>query len=718
MKKNSILLIILIFSLFISTIAATARIKTEKDNRMVDVALDYTEFEKMAEQSEKELSWWFRNMKKLGVTKVALNEETFESMMEEKKPIEIEMAGNIFNNLDWEKSYPQGVVDYLKSKDADEFDVLASTNSIELYKFVKSALENRYSSKKFKVFSENGRYIFILNGTQEDALYVTSIKTKDSKGRNFKEESPLYSSKLIRLGLGLDPKKVDLIRNSGLKVIPRPYNYKSWGGKRYVRSVIKDYKRLGIKPECFIFSGSEVLGYPNAMDEVVSYMNQGIKLGMIETAVQREHIKQDGLEKLATALDYNAVRVFSVWPYIQKKFQSYHYKGAEEIENTLYRAVTERNIRLIYFKPFKKDDYVYVADYKEYQKMFDRFQKRIGKHGMKMGEASVIPPHRVRTLHKIGIGLGVVAGSVLLLSYLFRMNRKIQYSLLGLGIIGIVGMFIILPSWADKIIALDAAVIFPSLGMVYFCKQSKKYLFNEHIKKEKIYNVVCRALRDLCIAIGISFIGALIVGAILSDIRYQLEIDLFKGVKFSQLVPVLIFVIAYLGHFGYKRVVEKDDNFLEWTDVKALLSENIKVFYVMLVGVLLIVGYVYIARTGHESSLQPSQFEMMARNFLEEKLFVRPRTKEFLVAFPALMIGIYAAIKGHRWLIFITGLLAVIGQTSVVNTFCHLRTPMSLSILRIIYSLGLGVVFGIIYIFILQGLIEGIRILRGEKPNA
>ena len=71
--------------------------------------------------------------------------------------------------------------------------------------------------------------------------------------------------------------------------------------------------------------------------------------------------------------DYNVVRVFSVWDYIQYRYAYYGYEGAEEIENTLYRAIVERNIRIIYFKPIKQNDnsYAYITDMDVYRDMFE-----------------------------------------------------------------------------------------------------------------------------------------------------------------------------------------------------------------------------------------------------------------------------------------------------------------------------------------------------------
>jgi len=143
---------------------------------------------------------------------------------------------------------------------------------------------------------------------------------------------------------------------------------------------------------------------------------------------------------------------------------------------------------------------------------------------------------------------------------------------------------------------------------------------------------------------------------------------------------------------------------------------------VAILGFLLIAGYVYIARTGHEGSLQPSEIEMIIRNILEEKLLVRPRTKEFTVAFPALILGAYIASLKYKSLIFISGLAAVIGQTSIVNTFSHLRTPVVVSFIRSLYSLAAGTIFAAIYLgmfIIFVWMVEqwGPRILRAMEKE-
>ncbi len=716
MKKNGILFIVLIIALMVSFISTLQRVTIEGKNKTVDITVDYLEIEKLAKQSDQDVNWWLSKFKDMGISSVALNEESFESLLEARKPLALETVGNILGRLNWQEKYPKNVVDYLNTPLVDDYDVVITTNDQELFTFIKAALDNRYDPQKINVFSENNAYVFVLDGDIKDALYTQKRTLIDQESKPYKEETLLFGSQLMRLSLGLDQKKVSTVQGSGLEVLPRPYNYQSWSGENYVKAVLTDYKRLGVNPRYMVFGGKQVLGYPNAVGLTESYMKKNdMKLGLIESTVQREHIKQDGLEELARSLDYHAVRIFSVPPYIQKRFKFYNYEGAEEIENTLYRGITERNIRLIYFRPFMKDDRLYVTDIEEYEKTFDSLKARIAEHGMALGEASVMQANRLGIWQKIIMGWGIAAGVTFLISYLIPLKDKIKYGLLGIGVIGVTGMCYVLPSWADKILALTAAIVFPSLSMAYLFKMCRQY-FESHHGNHGLLQSILLGVRDLLLASAISFTGAIFVGSTLSDIEYLLEMDIFRGVKVAQLLPIMVFGLIYMMYFGYKRKNEdKMKPQLPIGDIKRLLFDDIKIIYVLGAGIVLAAGYIYIARTGHETNIQPSAFEMITRNLLEVKLLARPRTKEFLIAFPAIMVAVYAARHRYKTIMFLAGLAGIIGQTSIVNTFSHLRTPMYLSTIRTLYALGFGILLGIGYIVALEFGIRLLRLVRGGK---
>lgn len=714
MKRNYIIIIILI-SLVASFMSVYERIRIESNNKGVEIVLDYEEINKLSDQSDKDLLWWFREFKKLGITSVALKEETLASMANQDKDIELHMYGNIVKDLDWKEKYDYEFVEYLRKEAIDKYDLVVITKSKEIYDFIIEGLSNRYPKNLFKaIIGEKFQYI-ILDGDESEALFMQSPILFDVEGKLVDKQTSLYSSKLAYIGLGYDKEKINLIQNSGLNVLPRPINYAKYS-KKLVEAFKNDLKKYNIKPSVLIFAGKEILGYEDSSKELIQYMKENnISVGLIETAVQREHIEQQGINELVRALDYNAVRVFSVWPYIQTRYKYYNYKGAEEIGNTLYRAVTERNIRLIYFKPFKEDKYKYVTEIEEYQKMFNRFKQRIQKHGISIQSFTVMKSNNVGKLKLSLIGFGLVIAGSLLINNIVEMNKRIENIILLLGIVFTIVITNIIPTISEKIFALAASIIFPSLSIQYFVKYCKNKVIN-YKEKTSIFLIIKSAAFTLLTCILISLIGGLIIAAILSDIEYLLEMDIFRGVKLSQITPLVLFCIIYIVSFGYKRDKKSlEDLRVGKKEFIKLLNQDIMIKHVLAITIFLVMGYIYIARTGHETSIQPSDLEMIFRNFLEEVLLARPRTKEFLLAFPSLMITVYMAFKGYKKFIFPFALVAVVGLTSIVNTFSHLRTPIYLSLIRTFYSAFFGVILGIIAILLLNAIESFFISLKGEK---
>lgn len=116
------------------------------------------------------------------------------------------------------------------------------------------------------------------------------------------------------------------------------------------------------------------------------------------------------------------------------------------------------------------------------------------------------------------------------------------------------------------------------------------------------------------------------------------------------------------------------------------------------------IGVYYIMRTGHDSSIEVSSIEMLFRNKLEEVLIARPRNKEFLFAFPAVMMAVYCSVRKLKLWTLVFGLGGSIGMVSVINTFMHIRTPLYLGFTRTAYSLLFGSVLGLIAIAVFDAL--------------
>ena len=105
--------------------------------------------------------------------------------------------------------------------------------------------------------------------------------------------------------------------------------------------------------------------------------------------------------------------------------------------------------------------------------------------------------------------------------------------------------------------------------------------------------------------------------------------------------------------------------------------------------------FLLVLRSG-DSPLPVSRLELAVRTWLEQTLYVRPRTKEMLMAFPVLALFLLAARRRMAVLELPLGVLAAVGSVSVVNTFCHIFAPVHLSLIRTLLSAGIGAVLGLV----------------------
>jgi hypothetical protein len=123
--------------------------------------------------------------------------------------------------------------------------------------------------------------------------------------------------------------------------------------------------------------------------------------------------------------------------------------------------------------------------------------------------------------------------------------------------------------------------------------------------------------------------------------------------------------------------------------------------YQLLAGIAIVAAAaVLVMRSGNDSDISPSQFELALRHGLTNVLSVRPRFKEFLVGFPCMML-VPALLAAHRRAIgWLLALGIGVGIGDVIDTFSHLHTPLTVSLLRIFNGLAIGVVIGALLVWI------------------
>ena len=468
------------------------------------------------------------------------------------------------------------------------------------------------------------------------------------------------------------------------------------------------YERYGITPTYIIAGGKAVIGYDDGGEFALDYIrDNGITIGLIETNVQRENIMQSGVEDAAVATDYNTVRVFSVWDYIQYRYGYYGYEGAEEVENTLYRAIVERNVRVIYFKPVKQTDnsFAYITDVDVYRDMFEGLNQRLAAHGISMGRASVMDNFQIPSLVMLVLGLGAGVGGALLPATFLPMKRRWTLILAGVAAVCVAGAWVVLPNTFRLLASFASAVVFACLAAAFFL-QSAKRLGQRLPSNARIRTILPWTVGILVLSVLIALAGGMMTAAPLSSTDFMLELGIFRGVKLAQLVPLAFFCLLFVSYYG---LFEKDrrTNTLQLRDITTALKWNIPVWSLVLLAVVALAGYYYLARTGHESDVTVSTLEIIMRNDLENLLLARPRTKEFLVCFPSIMLAAYCAVRRLPFFTALFGLAGTIGMTSVCNTFMHIRTPLYLGFARTGYAVVLGVILGAVFIGVFELCLRG-----------
>lgn len=669
--KKKITAVFLIIGILASTFLIFNRINVEKNYKNIEFALDFEEAKKLSNEGEKDLSYYLKEFKSMDINYVALNEVTLKSLYDDSR-----------FDLNYE---------------IDKYDVIIKTKNEELKKFIKEGFLRKLDEKRIVKENNNIR----IKGYKEEFV-STLVPVKDYKGEGIGKRIAGEGSLIEEIGLGYLKEDIELIKLSGLNPSLRPINIDKYDDKKSVDYFFDVIDKNNIEQKFVLFAGKEVLGNKKYIEYMAEELDKrDIKIVLIENVLQREHIEQEGMEELVKRLNYDAVRGFSLWNYIQERYD-YEiplHRNGQEVMNALYRAITERNIRVIYFRPFLHKDKSYVTNMQVHRDRLNELKSRLSKHNIVIGDLNSMKANKPSRIFMGFVALLSFTLALIYLDLIFELKEKLYLSLLSLGVFVLALYAINLKvDLLNKLFALLGVVIAPSIAVYYFLKKIKDIKI--FMEDKNFTGIIITSLNIMLVTCLISFMGVLIETSLLSHIKYLLELDIFRGVKISQLIPFMLCVLSYFKIYGYKRKKTKEGIYID--EIKTLLNENIKLAYVLILGIIAVFGLIYIARMGHETNIKPSSMELLFRNLLEIYLPARPRTKSLLIADPMFVIAVYLAYKNYKYFIFPSAIIITLGQGNIVNTFSHLRTPFYLSFIRTLSEMALGFFIGVILILLLH----------------
>jgi len=442
--------------------------------------------------------------------------------------------------------------------------------------------------------------------------------------------------------------------NSGLILTPQLSNTLAEQGYDDLNQVLTAVFTLPNQHMLF-FSGYEVYGYgddinTNTIAPIIAM--RGATLGMVEFLGE-----QKGLETYLAAAQVKVIRIHPGYPY--------------DTREELLLAVTDRNVRMIFLKPFKHMDMTPGQELHSLQLWLEQTSGNLQASGFVLGKAEPLTGVPITFTLLLYMTVGIMAASALLLAcWLPKLSTPflLMGSLLASLITGLAYSFGLLPG-RDVLdgVALLSSIVFPSLGLTLLLQHSQP----EQTRRQRITT----AIFGFFGASILTLIGATITNGLRSETIFINAIFSFRGVKVAYFLPLVLtaaYALLRSPHRLYK------ENF------KSLLTGKNLTTGAVIIG---LIGF-YLVRSGNETSAV-SGIERTLRNLLQQFLGVRPRFKEFLTGYPGLaLLPFFLSLP---WLALALLFLATAGQVSIFNTFMHLHTPYLLSLTRVGWGLLLGI---------------------------
>ncbi|MFC1483240.1 DUF5693 family protein [Candidatus Margulisiibacteriota bacterium] len=452
------------------------------------------------------------------------------------------------------------------------------------------------------------------------------------------------------------------LQNKNITIIPRFYPSKT--NIKNKLSVLQNYKYT-------IFSGIEILGYPNNIDVTAKYIKQhNIVVGLAE------FFPQIGIHTLLNKIPDNVIRVHSIpADKIDEHSRSY-------CINRFVRAAHERGNRMlmIHMRSAKNQDSLeYNISY------IQSIKNKLMKKGFTITD-NIKPMHSIKiinhTTKNIVIGLLFIITSIVMLKfYLFLDWYKELSLILFFSIIHICGTVILVNTWTP-IIGLLMACTIPFF--IY------KGIFTVIINKNDKNNI-SDVIKDIAIIFSFTIIGGLAIAALFSDRTFLIKINQFRGIKIAFIIPFILYSADVI--YKYKKELTKD--------ILSKITTPVRYHHAIFLGLIGFGFLVYIARSAN-FLLGTFPGEDALRQLLSDIFYVRPRTKEIFFGYPFMVIALYYFSnmkKTTRW--FIT-LLILVAPITVINSFCHFHTPLVVTIMRSIVGLIFGTSIGFVAVYVYE----------------
>ncbi len=678
---------VLAAAIFIGTVAGLAaakyRLHTEAANRRVEMGLEWDEVSRLAQFSHLPAEVVLSKFKQADVTSLVIQEDTFTTLEQ------------------------SGLIHPLRSIQPNGHSV-THLDSIDPLLF--SRIKSELALRNITAASDNQAASSIETTTFTEM--APDEAKPDQPGPSF--TVLVDYANLRTIGVGLPADALSAAAAAHLQTAGRIGNFPGVNITS-ANAVLHELADEGVS--IVIFNGEEVLGYRDMEPQVAEMLKEGripvkglddrgeggsaarsLAYGAVEFG------KQKGDEKLSAKLQGDLIRVHSIQAAEMGQLDR------EEAIDRFAKAARERNIRFCYVRllTFAGPDPV-----AENVKFVNSIARGINKGSPLTGGGLQFGPSRrypevgtPRILFPL-LGIGVAAGTVWMLVLMLPLGERPERILLAT-----LGIFLAVLALAGgelgrKLVALLAGISFPAAACLYTYPMP---VTETNLLRPA--DCMKRACKKLAHASCITALGIVHVVGLLASRPYMVHTSQYLGIKAQHAVPFLIVAFAAIAG-GVARPGEKLRRYSEraLASLREAMSEPAR-YGTLIFGLITFAALaLIIARTGNDAGVGVSGIELKARAILDKVMPVRPRTKEFLIGHPAFILGLCWWLRGRRKIAIPAFVIGSLGQVSLLNTFCHIHTPLIVSAWRGGTGLVVGAIIG------LAGFALGERLLREPESD-
>ncbi len=650
--------VLLIVGLLAALAVAAFRVRTESHARRVELAMDYQDFLSLARSYDYNPANFLIALRRAGLTSLALTEQLGATVGDGGRSYALTGAA-LINQARVAPVADPLLAALLREHRIDPNAVYLMVSDPATYARFREQLALHFMPKSVIVLRRTRPWLIEVR-TQLDYFDQTA------------------------LGIPID--QLELARRLGLLVVPRLQNDERVNGAQ-IAAMFHDIARYDPKISTVIFFGlrNQVLGYPKHLrDTAAVFKRYGFNFGSIE--VYDPSQLQRGNATLARLIPGHTVRVQAIAKLEMDKLR------LDTVVARFALGVRERNIRVVYLRPWAHRDGNLSIEQTNVE-MVSEIAQALRDDGFKLGRATPIPLYRGNDRILVGVAALAVPSLFVLLLGFFGWYRPswaiaayaatILVYLAGVGLHHDMGV--------RSLIALCGALLFETAAIVCLIPA-----FNA-TPAERFGVQFWRSLGWTLVATFVALLGALVVVGVMSSPLAMEEIERFRGVKLVLLVPPIVALVLYVFDRRFGSGVERP---------RDVIAAPVLAYQLLLGLAIVAAAAILVMRSGNQSDISPSPFEMLLRHVLTNVLSVRPRFKEFLIGYPCLML-IPALLPLHRrfagWLL---ALGAGVGIGDIVDTFSHLHTPLYISVWRIANGLVIGVLIGAVAIAVYRWVVR------------